>query len=250
MNNQPMKLRKYLPFLFALIPSLALGETATPSTIEELATDPAIGSHIAHEVKMPNYGFFIHEKGYLVGLHSKDGKILLSNIGEFILQKQLVDDGGRVTHEHAGWIKDEAVTAQIEETREGMDKAYKISIDSPTFLVNLTIVCKPKGPVLSYEFCARGFPEDGGLSALVPVNFHQANVDVGEVEPDLNPVVLYGPQDESLAIEYSRDFKPYSQSGPAVVTGKTAMSFYPFAGLTPVPDDTKIPLELTLTFEN
>ncbi len=242
-----MKTSKYLPLIIALIPSLLLAETVPPSTIDELAADASLGSQIAYEVSMPNYGFFIHQKGFLVGLHGKDGKILLDNIGEFILQKQLVDDAGQVTHEHAGWIKDEAVTTEIKETREGMDKAYEVSINAPNLVVKLLIVCKPKGPLLSYEFSARSFPEEGGLSALLPVNFNQTNADAAEVEPDINPVVLYGPNDKRLTIEYSRDFKPYNQSGPAVVTGKTAMSFYPFAGLTSVPDDTKIPLELTVT---
>lgn len=232
----------------ALLPLPLMAQPAAPATIDDLVADPAVGGQIAHEVSMPNYGFFIHQKGYLVGLHAKDGNILVDNIGEFILQRQTTDEAGKVSHDHAGWIKDEAVVTEINETREGMDKAFDISIEAPNLDIKLLVVCKPAGPLLTYKISAKSFPEEGALSAVFPVNFNKTNADTSEVQADVNPVLIYGPGDSSLSIEYSRDFKPYNTKGPAVVAGKSGISFYPFAGLSPVTDGTEIPLELTFSF--
>ena len=240
--------RQLLPLLLCTLPLAVNAQSAAPATVDEFLADPKVGSGIAYEVTTPNYGFFIHQKGYLLALHDKDGKILVDNIGEFILQRQTTNESGGVRHEHAGYIRDEAVNATVDETNEGMDKAYEIKIDAPNLDIQLLVVCKPDGPVLNYKIAAKGFPEDSNLSALIPVNFNKSNADSSEVEPNVNPVILYGSDDSSLSIDYSTNFKPYNKSGPAVVVGKSAMSFYPFAGLQPVSDGTEIPLELVFSF--
>lgn len=219
-----------------------------PATVDELLANRQLAGSIKEKVQTANYGFFITERGVIVGVHGADGKILFNSIGEFIIQRsaQAIEVG--MEFYHLGWINDPSVRTTIRGTKAEAGPIYDVTIRHPMLTVKMKIECLAAEIRIGYDLDPEKFPKDVLANPIFPVFFNAANLDVAEISATANPVEVFNAADDPIKIGFSRDFLPYNQKGPAVVVDKEAIRFYPFAGLDrkTKPKSVKLDLEISL----
>lgn len=213
----------------------AADDMETPATVFQVLESPGVQNALYDHFNGERYGFLLMNSGVVLALHDADGNILVDRIGDWVLQRAVTNEEGKVAHSHAGMLREPTTETVIEQSEVDGKRQFRVTSEQRRVRQILTITCEETGPELEYEWEVIDFDAGGegtiGLAFNLPLNITNVNTDL---QPGVtqNPAVYETRSGEFLMIGFNADgYAPYGNHGLSVYRpGAKSLGFYPRFG--------------------